>query len=289
MPEIVSIDNLQSFKRGSYLKRPVVNALIEVARAKGLPPGRGDFNDGSGPVRRRQGHTRDALSWLRCESDDAARPFSIVEVYDARLDRDGVVLIVREVVTFELGMILAGNEDYDLYASSDGWVKLINPYEPVIVNVDDASIPIVFGDFLSVTSINVTYDSSNTGLLALTSESGTGTDVSGTGSDAGSGPGNIPRVAVLGLSGSGSTVAMGRATTGISAASNSLTGATTFSWKRFVNLDAGVTPHTQQEEAEATAGVNRAPLISAGIDSVVIMSFTEGEWLLIGLQEACPT
>lgn len=83
-------------------------------------------------------------------------------------------------------------------------------------------------------------------------------------------------------------IIFGRATSSIGICTNPLTGATAFTFREFLTLDATVTPHTEVEDAEDTPGVNRLP-IGAGIDTIVIMAKVKGEWHLINFVEQCPT
>jgi hypothetical protein len=188
MPESTPPDKLRLYSRGEVINRPVINALIEFVRSR--TAGRGTFTDGGASSPRPTGHSRDELSWVRCESEVDAPPFSVVEVYDSRLDDNGIVLIVREAA--EGAALYAGNEDYELINGAQGWVKLLTPYEPVVINVHDDSDPIVFGDTLTVEELRVTSGSGS--LLALTPET---TAYTGTGT----GQGTIARVAVLAPSG----------------------------------------------------------------------------------------
>lgn len=87
----------------------------------------------------------------------------------------------------------------------------------------------------------------------------------------------------------GSTVLLGRATSQIIAASNSLTGATTFQYKEWITLDGTTTPHTEQEAEDASLGINRFTQLSAPVDSIVVIAKINGENQLIGIQEVCPT
>ena len=195
-------DALVPFKKGEVIKRAVINALIEFARGRGVPGGRGEFVDAGPGSRRRQEHSRDELSWLRCEAEVDAPEYSVVEVYDARLDPDGITLIVREATAD--ATVLAGNEAYELINGALGWVKLLTPYEPIIINVDEASDVVIFGDELDVTGLSVQVSSGGP-LIALTAESGP----AGTGT--GTGPLSKSRVAVLAPSGrSGDTLPLVR-------------------------------------------------------------------------------
>ncbi len=148
----------------------LVNQMFDVLRYRGLPPAPYTSGDPYDYTTRQPPRTRDELSWIRCVSDDDADPWSVLEIYDATLDEDGIVLKVREN---DGGELFAANENYELFADTPGWVKLVNPYEPVIIA---ASEDIAFKDDLDIDEFKVVPGGS--GLLALTSSNrnGTGTD-----------------------------------------------------------------------------------------------------------------
>jgi hypothetical protein len=72
-------------------------------------------------------------------SDDDVQEFGIVEVYGASMEHDGPVLQVR-LRTTETAQLYAGNEDYILTQGGQGWVKVVSPFEPVIVRSDGSPV-----------------------------------------------------------------------------------------------------------------------------------------------------
>ncbi len=95
------------------------------------------------------------------------------------------------------------------------------------------------------------------------------------------------RILVMQLAGGGNFVE-GRLTTAMTPASNSLTGATTFKFKRFVVLDGSVTPKILKEkEGEDETGVNRDTTLAAGVDAYVHLKKINGEWRPSPVSDVC--
>lgn len=132
-----------------------LNTLIDTARGSSVPPGQHTFAEQTGPVNRSKAGTREL--WFRCQSDDEVEPFGIVEVYDAVQDDQGIILKVK-IATSDDGRLFAGNEDYKLFADSEGWVKLITSYEPVLVRSSGSGF--TFLDELGVDDDVVVADAS---------------------------------------------------------------------------------------------------------------------------------
>lgn len=173
------------------LRGGFVNALVDMMRDRGVARTAYSMTDSGGGAVRGKSQSRDRLSWVRCYSDDDIPAFSVVEVYDGRLDSDGIILQVRKVAAFADVKLFAGTEEYALTADGYGWVKLITPYEPVVVRLGDVYEPDVrFGSPLYVqagetTVIPLNMSQRSTGLVCLASldpepyfpgpETGTGT------------------------------------------------------------------------------------------------------------------
>lgn len=140
-------------------KGSIVNMLFDAIRFRDVPPGPNFHRDRDGSTGRRRSTSADQLSWVRCKSDDNIAEYSIVEVYDADADSDGLILYVRRVTT--AATVFAANENYPLWmtsgtgtgtAQAQGWVKLVNPYEPVLINASEA---VAFLDNLDVNGDSV--------------------------------------------------------------------------------------------------------------------------------------
>lgn len=98
--------------------------------------------------------------------------------------------------------------------------------------------------------------------------------------------------------GGGGGAVEGRLLTAITPASNSLSGATTFTFAKYVK-DADnpqTTPATLKEELisgstttpNPTTGVNRSTQLSAGVDGYVVCVKVNGEWRPVWCEDVCP-
>jgi len=90
-----------------------------------------------------------------------------------------------------------------------------------------------------------------------------------------------------GASGGGGNFIEGRLTSAISPASNSLTGATTFTFRRFTVLDGSVEPKILQEEPDDETGVNRDTTLEADVDAYVHCKKINGEWRPSPVSDVC--
>jgi hypothetical protein len=129
-------DALQRVRPGDRIDHRAFNALVDFVRSQGAPPGRHQFEDaGQVMTRGESGRVARSGNWARCESDDASVPaFSLLEIYDGRFDDDGMVFSVRKPE--DGAQLFGGNEDFAI-AGSQGWVKLVTPYEPVIARCSE--------------------------------------------------------------------------------------------------------------------------------------------------------
>ena len=95
----------------------------------------------------------------------------------------------------------------------------------------------------------------------------------------------------------GQTAAQGRLTSALSPCDNALTGATTFTFARYVtdsSIDPQTDPVTMTEEtsgdppeAVETEGVNRSKL-EAAVDGHVVCVKINGEWVPVLAFDICP-
>jgi len=96
----------------------------------------------------------------------------------------------------------------------------------------------------------------------------------------------------------GQTAAQGRLTSALTACDNALTGATTFTFARYVtdsDIDPQTDPVTMKEEVDSedppaiveTDGVNRSPL-EAAVDGHVVCVKINGEWVPVLVFDVCP-
>ena len=95
------------------------------------------------------------------------------------------------------------------------------------------------------------------------------------------------RILVMQLAGGGGNFIEGRLTSGITPASNELTGANTFTFRRFIVLDGTVTPKILQEADEDEVGVNRDTTLSANVDAYVHLKKLQGEWRPSPVSDKC--
>jgi len=162
--------NPRSIVRG--WRGELVNAVFDAVRFRDVPQGPHGRGDRSGNQTRPRPYAKDHLSWHRCISSDNVDPFSIVEVYDSTVDATGPLLKVNiegtgtgsgTATTSITEKLYAGNEQYTLIRGKPGWVKLITPYEPVLVR---ASLDTQFYDDLEIDGSAVTPGAA-TGLIAL--------------------------------------------------------------------------------------------------------------------------
>lgn len=99
------------------------------------------------------------------------------------------------------------------------------------------------------------------------------------------------------VGGGGGSAAQGRLTSALTACDNALTGATTFTFARYVTdseIDPQTDPVTMVEEvsgdppeAVETDGVNRSPL-EAAVDGHVVCVKINGEWVPVLVFDVCP-
>lgn len=95
------------------------------------------------------------------------------------------------------------------------------------------------------------------------------------------------RILVMQLSGGGGNFIEGRLTSAMTPASNSLTGATTFTFRRYVVLDGSVTPKILEERDEDETGVNRDTTLSADVDAYIHCKRIQGEWRPSPVSDVC--
>jgi len=96
------------------------------------------------------------------------------------------------------------------------------------------------------------------------------------------------RILVMQLSGSsGGNFIEGRLTSAMSPASNSLTGATTFTFRRFTVLDGSVEPKILREEPDDETGVNRDTTLEADVDAYIHCKKINGEWRPSPVSDVC--
>ena len=133
-------DIIRPVNPGQPIRADDINAIISYVRSSGVPTSYRSYEGSSEVASRARPKSDDALSWLPCVSCDAVAEFSIVEVCRASIQDDGSILLhVRKPTGGST--VFAGTENYPLFESSYGWVKLITPYEPVEVNtIDDSEI-----------------------------------------------------------------------------------------------------------------------------------------------------
>jgi len=86
--------------------------------------------------------------------------------------------------------------------------------------------------------------------------------------------------------GGGGGSAVGRATSAITPADDSLAG-TSFTFRKFVVDDSATTPKTLKEEEDDSDGVNRFKHLSAGVDAIVMVVKIHGEWTVVSCEDAC--
>lgn len=167
IPKSLTRSQLQKLRSGTDVRklRPVLNAIIEFVNSSERPPGVNTRSDSSGTVIREHRHSLDELSWVRCESLDAAPAYSILEVYDGEMDAQGLIVKVRSALDgVSSDFEYAGNEDYELEAGGTGWVKLINPYHPVLVQADGN---VTFLEDVTIEGLKVKAHDEETGLATL--------------------------------------------------------------------------------------------------------------------------
>mgnify|MGYP000370249946 CR=1 FL=1 len=92
---------------------------------------------------------------------------------------------------------------------------------------------------------------------------------------------------VVRFGGGGGASAVGRATSAITPADDSLAG-TSFTFRRFVVDDSDSKPKTLKEEDDDSDGVNRFKHLSAGVDAIVIVHQINGEWTVSAAEDVCP-
>ena len=97
------------------------------------------------------------------------------------------------------------------------------------------------------------------------------------------------RILVMQMAGGGGNFIEGRLTSAMTPASNSLTGATTFTFRRFVVLDGSVTPKILEERDEDETGVNRDTTLSADVDAYCHFKRIQGEWRPSPVSDICST
>lgn len=111
-------------------------------------------------------------------------------------------------------------------------------------------------------------------------------------------PNSDPPRAQFYRSGGGGAAAQGRLTSALSACDNALTGATAFTFVRYVSnpdIDPQTDPATMMEEVDdadppvivETKGVNRSPL-EASVDGHVVCVKINGEWVPVLVFDVCP-
>ena len=97
------------------------------------------------------------------------------------------------------------------------------------------------------------------------------------------------------IGGGGGSAAQGRLTSALTACDNALTGATTFTFVRYVpnpDIDPQTAPVTMMEEVDGdgepveTEGVNRSPL-EASVDGHVVCVKIAGEWVPVLVFDQC--
>lgn len=95
----------------------------------------------------------------------------------------------------------------------------------------------------------------------------------------------------------GPGIVSGRLVTAMSAASNRLTGATTFQFAKYVPDPAGdaeADPQDLMEEVDEngdpvyTTGVNRSTIFNASVDGYVICGRSNREWIPLYAEDPCP-
>jgi hypothetical protein len=100
------------------------------------------------------------------------------------------------------------------------------------------------------------------------------------------------------IGGGAGSAAQGRLTSALTACDNALTGATTFTFARYVtdsDIDPQTDPVTMKEEVDSedppaiveTEGVNRSPL-EAAVDGHVVCVKINGEWVPVLVFDVCP-
>lgn len=142
-----------------------LNAMIDLCRANGIPVGSGwnTFQEGSFefPAVR----SRRPADWVQVSSSiDNVDPFGIVEVYGGAFSdvTREITVTVRKATTTTPGLLYAGNEDYALHAGLPGWVRVINPYAPVVVRTGPTDSPssATFWDRVGVDNVGDDFVSS---------------------------------------------------------------------------------------------------------------------------------
>ena len=96
------------------------------------------------------------------------------------------------------------------------------------------------------------------------------------------------RILVMQLSGGGGGAAIGELTSAITPASNSMTGATTFTFKKYIIENGSTKPKLLKEDSKDTDGVNRSTRLSADTGGLVIVNKINGEWVAIRAEDKCP-
>jgi hypothetical protein len=153
MAKKITRDQLRHFMASDqqpYLVN-TLNSLIDAARQNGFNIGGQTYQDQDGQQLRTRVRSRAPADWAQCVSLDNVDPFGIVEVYGGSYDQDTdeVILLVRKCTTVTPGLIWAGNESYDLYAGLPGWVRMVNPYAPVMVRTSGT---VVFNDRVGIST-----------------------------------------------------------------------------------------------------------------------------------------
>lgn len=140
-------------RKGSRLSARKLNRLIDAINAL---------------ERRKAFRAIDANDWVGCLSTDSFDTYSVVEVYGATFDAEGILLLVRPVGSTsgtgtgtgtgsadDNDIFYAANENYPLYAGEKGWVKIV-PCAPNFVVARATGAGVSFGDNLDVSSGAVT-------------------------------------------------------------------------------------------------------------------------------------
>src|SRR6185437_1782176 len=103
--------------------------MVDAASDHGNPLGPNTLQDQHGAVQKKTTWQRQL--WWPCKSDDIVCPYGIVEIYDA--EPGGVDFYFKVRLATADASQYGGNEAYQLCPGEFGWIKLITPYEPVVV------------------------------------------------------------------------------------------------------------------------------------------------------------
>lgn len=98
------------------------------------------------------------------------------------------------------------------------------------------------------------------------------------------------RILVMQMSGGGGSAAEGRLLTAITPATDSLDGATRFTFRRFKTdktIDPQTDPVTLVEDSQDTDGINRSTKLSANEGGYVVCVKTNGEWRPVWCEDEC--